>query len=95
MSEPWINLQNVRLSRGGRLVLNGITCALAGRAIGLVGANGAGKSTLIGALLGVLKADSGSISVLGHDLPHKAMMVRARSGVMAEQAGVFSGRLRR
>lgn len=91
MNEPWIELRDVRLSRGGRLVLNGINCALAGRAIGLVGANGAGKSTLIGALLGVLKADSGSISVLGHELPDKAMLVRARSGVMAEQAGVFPG----
>lgn len=91
MSEPWIRLSDVRLSRGGRVVLGGITCDLAGRAIGLVGANGAGKSTLIGALLGVLKADTGSIEVMGLSLPTQAMEVRARSGVMAEQAGVFPG----
>ncbi|MFQ5510792.1 MAG: ABC transporter ATP-binding protein [Candidatus Krumholzibacteriia bacterium] len=91
MSEPWIQLEDVRLSRGGRLVLKGITSKLAGRAVGLVGANGAGKSTLIGALLGVLKADAGSIRVLGLDLPRMAMEVRARAGVMAEQAGVFPG----
>jgi ABC-2 type transport system ATP-binding protein len=91
MTAPWIRLIDVRLSRGGRLVLNGITSELYGRAIGLVGANGAGKSTLIGALLGVLKADSGAISVLDLDLPRKAMEVRARAGVMAEQAGVFPG----
>lgn len=87
----WIELDGVRLSRGGRVVLDNISCALSGRAIGLVGANGAGKSTLIGALLGVLKADSGSIRVLHLDLPARAMEVRARSGVMAEQAGVFPG----
>ena len=91
MNEPWIQLDDVRLSRGGRLVLKGITAALSGRAIGLVGANGAGKSTLIGALLGVLKADSGTIRVLDLHLPGRAMDVRARAGVMAEQAGVFPG----
>jgi ABC-2 type transport system ATP-binding protein len=91
VNEPWIRLDNVRLSRGGRLVLCGITSELSGRAIGLVGANGAGKSTLIGALLGVLKPDSGTIRVLDLDLPGQAMQVRARAGVMAEQAGVFPG----
>jgi len=91
MNEPWIKLNNVHLSRGGRPVLNGITAELSGRAIGLVGANGAGKSTLIGALLGVLRASSGTIEVLGHSLPAEAMQVRSRAGVMAEQAGVFPG----
>jgi ABC-2 type transport system ATP-binding protein len=91
LSEAWIRLENVRLSRRGRPVLNGITSALSGRAIGLVGPNGAGKSTLIGALLGVLKAATGTIRVLGLDLPGDAMEVRARAGVMAEQAGVFPG----
>lgn len=91
MSEPWIKLEDVRLSRGGRPVLKGITSELSGRAIGLVGANGAGKSTLIGSLLGVLRADSGSVRVLGLELPNEAMEVRTRSGVMAEQAGVFPG----
>lgn len=91
MNEPWIRIDDVRLSRGGRLVLEGITSELSGRAIGLVGANGAGKSTLIGALLGVLKVDSGSIRVLDLELPHMAMELRARTGVMAEQAGVFPG----
>jgi ABC-2 type transport system ATP-binding protein len=91
MSSPWIQLRDVFLYRGGRIVLNGITSDLSGRAVGLVGANGAGKSTLIGALLGVLKARTGSIRVLDLDLPRQAMQVRARSGVMAEQAGVFPG----
>ena len=53
----------------------------------LLGDNGAGKSTLIGALLGVLRAHRGRIRVLGFDLPADAMEVRARAGVMAEQAG--------
>ena len=91
MSTSWIDLENVHLDRGGRPVLTGITATLGGRAIGLVGANGAGKSTLIGALLGVLRAKTGRVRVLGLDLPAGAMEVRARAGVMAEQAGVFPG----
>jgi ABC-2 type transport system ATP-binding protein len=91
MNDSWIKLSGLRLYRGGRLVLKDIDSELSGRAIGLVGANGAGKSTLIGALLGVLRADTGSIRVLGLDVPAMAMEVRARAGVMAEQAGVFPG----
>ena len=91
MSDAWIKIDNLQLSRARRLVLKGITAELSGRAVGLVGANGAGKSTLIGALLGVLKADAGSIQVLGLSLPSSAMEVRTRAGVMAEQAGVFPG----
>jgi ABC-2 type transport system ATP-binding protein len=91
VSAAWIELEDVHLNRGNRPVLQGISAALAGRAIGLVGANGAGKSTLIGALLGVLRAERGRIRVLGLDLPANAMEVRARAGVMAEQAGVFPG----
>ncbi|MBU1699684.1 MAG: ABC transporter ATP-binding protein [Candidatus Eisenbacteria bacterium] len=91
MSAPWIELNNVQLSRGGRPVLQGITASLSGRAIGLVGVNGSGKSTLIGALLGVLRAHTGSIKILGRSIPEEAMEVRARAGVMAEQAGIFPG----
>ncbi len=87
----WIELENVHLFRGGRPVLKGLNAALSGRAIGLVGANGAGKSTLIGALLGVLRPRSGRVAVLGIDVGSDAMEVRARAGVMAEQAGIFPG----
>lgn len=91
MSAPWISLENVLLERGGRPVLRGINAQLTGQAIGLVGANGSGKSTLIGALLGVLRPAEGSIRVLDLPVPERAMDVRTRAGVMAEQAGVFPG----
>jgi ABC-2 type transport system ATP-binding protein len=88
---PWLELDGVHLARGGRPVLRGLSGALAGQAVGLVGANGAGKTTLIAALLGVLTAERGRISVLGLDIPRQAMLLRARAGVMAEQAGIFPG----
>ncbi|MFG2402349.1 ABC transporter ATP-binding protein [Streptomyces lydicus] len=39
-----------------------------GEIFGLLGPNGAGKSTLVRQLTGLLRPDSGSIAVLGHDL---------------------------
>ena len=91
MKGPWIELKDLQLSRGGRPVLRGLNATISGHAVGLVGANGAGKSTLIGALLGVLRAQSGSIEVLGLPIPQQAMALRTRAGVMAEQAGIFPG----
>lgn len=88
---PWLQLDGVHLARGGRPVLRGLSGALSGQAVGLVGANGAGKTTLIAALLGVLTAERGKIVVLGLDIPREAMQLRARAGVMAEQAGIFPG----
>ena len=87
----WIEIRDLDVTRGNRPVLKGITASLAGKAVGLVGANGAGKSTLIGALLGVLRPRSGSVRVLDLPVPERALDVRARSGVMAEQAGIYPG----
>ena len=39
-----------------------------GYIMGFVGANGAGKSTTLGCLLGMLKADSGSIKIFDKDI---------------------------
>ncbi|MGW9177907.1 ABC transporter ATP-binding protein, partial [Streptomyces decoyicus] len=48
---------------------DGITLDVHGGEIfGLLGPNGAGKSTLVRQLTGLLRPDSGSVRVLGHDL---------------------------
>jgi zinc/manganese transport system ATP-binding protein len=61
-----IELKNLTLSVGGRAVLSGVDVAIAeGEFIGVLGPNGSGKTTLVKALLGLLRPDSGTISVLG------------------------------
>ena len=51
---------------------------------GFLGPNGAGKTTTIKVLVGLLKPDGGSVSVLGQELGWDKPDVRARIGYMPE-----------
>ena len=55
-----------------------------GGVFGLVGENGAGKTTLIKHVLGLLKAESGSVRVFGMDPVQQPADVLARTGVLSE-----------
>ncbi len=55
-----------------------------GVVFGLVGENGAGKTTLIKHLLGLLKAESGSVKVFGLDPVREPVNVLARIGYLSE-----------
>lgn len=64
--ESAIELEHVRLAFGKRVLLNDLNLEIRqGEFIALLGPNGAGKSTLLKLLLGLLKADAGTIRVLG------------------------------
>lgn len=52
--------------KGGIKALNGISLDIKeGEIFGLIGPNGAGKTTIIGCILGLLKPDTGSVSIGG------------------------------
>ncbi|MEU2503872.1 ABC transporter ATP-binding protein [Streptomyces sp. NPDC007863] len=54
-----------------------------GEIFGLLGPNGAGKSTLVRQLTGLMRPDSGSVTLLGHDLvrhPERAARLLAHLG---------------
>jgi ABC-type multidrug transport system ATPase subunit len=55
-----------------------------GICLGLLGPNGAGKSTTMRLLTGQARADEGSITVLGHELPGEAKDARAEMGVVPQ-----------
>ncbi|WP_415892960.1 zinc ABC transporter ATP-binding protein ZnuC [Neptuniibacter sp. PT8_73] len=60
--EPLIKLENINLSFGQKHVLQDINAELhRGCITTLIGPNGAGKTTLVRVVLGLLKADSGSL----------------------------------
>ncbi len=59
-----IQLRNLSLRRGGRLLLSGVDLRLqSGQKVGIVGANGCGKSSLFALLLGELQPDVGEAVV--------------------------------
>ena len=59
-----INIRQVVLRRGTKLVLSGATATInPGEKVGLVGRNGAGKSSLFSLLAGRLHSDAGDIEV--------------------------------
>ncbi|HET8821415.1 MAG TPA: ABC transporter ATP-binding protein [Thermoleophilaceae bacterium] len=55
-----------------------------GICLGLLGPNGAGKSTTMRLLTGQALADTGEITVLGHELPRQAKEARAHMGVVPQ-----------
>jgi ABC-2 type transport system ATP-binding protein len=56
-----------------------------GTAFGYLGPNGAGKTTLIRVLLGLTHADSGTMSLLGHDVPRHRDVALARVGAIVDE----------
>ncbi len=59
-----------------------------GTVFGLLGPNGSGKTTAVRILTTILKADSGSARVLGHDVTKQAELVRSLIGLAGQYAAV-------
>jgi lipopolysaccharide export system ATP-binding protein len=77
-----------------RPVVRNVTIALRrGEAVGLLGPNGAGKTTTFYMIVGLVKPDTGSISLDGADITSLPMYRRARLGIgyLPQEASVFRG----
>ena len=87
-SVPVVELENLTVRLGRRVILRGMTCRLGasgtGKAVGLLGPNGAGKSTLILTLLGFLRPSAGRARILGFDCQRSMGEARLRLGYMPE-----------
>lgn len=60
-----LRLENLRLSRGDRVLFQGLNLELKpGEALALTGANGAGKTSLLRAVAGFIRPDQGQITAL-------------------------------
>ena len=63
---PALDVRNLTVRYGDVLALEDATLHLSGgRVTGLIGLNGSGKSTLLKAVMGIVKAQSGTVRVLG------------------------------
>lgn len=84
-----VELDSVEKKYGEVLALSSTTLTLESGRIGLLGPNGAGKSTLIKILLGLVRADRGSVRVLDVDVLRDPRAARAKIGYMPEGDAVL------
>jgi len=81
-----IRVENVTRCFGRTLALDDISLSVPrGVVFGLVGANGAGKTTLIRHLIGLLRAEAGTVRVFGLDPVKDPVGVLARIGYVSEE----------
>jgi ABC-2 type transport system ATP-binding protein len=74
---------------GGREVLREVSLHVpAGTVCGLLGPNGAGKTTVVRILTTLLRPDSGTALVAGHDVVREPDEVRRRIGLAGQYAAV-------
>jgi ABC-2 type transport system ATP-binding protein len=73
---------------GSIRAVDGINLSVqSGEIFGLIGPNGSGKTTLIRLIIGLLRPTSGSIKLLGEDVPNKAIL--AQVGYMTQASALY------
>jgi ABC-2 type transport system ATP-binding protein len=86
VSEPVILVSDLTRRFGAKTALASVSVSVPrGAVYGLVGANGAGKTTLIKHVLGLLRAESGSVRVFGLDPVAEPVAVLSRIGYLSEE----------
>jgi ABC-2 type transport system ATP-binding protein len=84
-----IDANHLALTLGGNSILKDVSLHMQkGEIYGLLGPNGAGKSTTIALLLGLYRADKGSL-VRFAEQDTDLVLIRRRIGVMPELAGFY------
>src|SRR6266571_3986399 len=85
-ASPVIHIKDLTRRFGSKVALDGVSLTVPrGIVFGLVGANGAGKTTLIRHILGLLKAQAGSVRVFGLDPVKEPVNVLSRVGYLSEE----------
>jgi ABC-2 type transport system ATP-binding protein len=86
---PAVVVEDLRVERGGRTVLAGISVEVgAGAVTGLLGPSGCGKTTLLRAIVGVQRVAGGTVTVLG--TPAGSPPLRRRVAYMTQAPSVYA-----
>ena len=91
-SESALVATNVTKSYGKKRVVEDVSLNVrSGEIVGLLGPNGAGKTTCFYCIVGLVRMDSGTITVNTVDVSNAPMHVRARQGLgyLPQEASVF------
>ncbi len=90
MSEPAIVARGLSRSFGAVVAVDHIDLTIErARIYGFLGPNGSGKSTTIRMLCGLLRPTTGTVKVLGHEVPREAEAVRRKLGYMTQRFSLW------
>jgi ABC-2 type transport system ATP-binding protein len=88
--ESAVKLENVKKGFGTIQAVKGLSLQIdAGTVFGFLGPNGSGKSTTMKMILGLLKADSGSVNVYGIDVSSNPWEVKKVVGYVPESPRLY------
>ena len=90
MTTPKLVLKDVHKSFGGNHVLRGVDLTIdKGKSLVVIGGSGTGKSVMIKSVLGLIKPDSGSITVDGTEVT--TLDAKGRDALMRKFGMLFQG----
>jgi len=87
-----LTAKNLAKAYKGRKVVHDVSLSInSGQVVGLLGPNGAGKTTCFYMIVGLVKADKGSIFIDQTDVSFQPMHGRARAGIgyLPQEASIF------
>jgi ABC-2 type transport system ATP-binding protein len=85
-----INVKGMTKRFGNRTVVNKIDLQVSpGEIYGFLGPNGSGKTTFIRMLCGLLRADAGSGTCLGHDVIKESELIKLQVGYMTQRFSFY------
>jgi ABC-2 type transport system ATP-binding protein len=85
-----IDVRGMTKRFGDRTVVNHIDLRVpSGEICGFLGPNGSGKTTFIRMLCGLLRADGGSGTVLGHDVITESAAIKLQVGYMTQRFSLY------
>ena len=89
MTAAAIEAKHLRKTYGNVIALDDVSFAVPkGTVLGLLGPNGAGKTTIVRVLTTILRPDSGTATVGGHDVATDSLAVRSCIGLAGQYAAV-------
>ncbi|MDD0853826.1 LPS export ABC transporter ATP-binding protein [Halobacteriovorax sp. GB3] len=92
METAYLEAKGLKKTYGGRTVVKDVGLKVEqGEVVGLLGPNGAGKTTSFYMIVGLVKADEGTITLSGDELTEYPIHIRALKGVgyLPQEASVF------
>ncbi|HDK41296.1 MAG TPA: ATP-binding cassette domain-containing protein, partial [Nitrospirae bacterium] len=87
-----LEIRDLKKSYNGKSIVKDVSLNISsGEIVGLLGPNGAGKTTTFYMILGLIRPDSGVISLDDHNLNSSPMYVRARKGIgyLPQETSIF------